>query len=39
VTGWARDLTGTFASGCALAVVVALAGAAIAAMTPAPARR
>ena len=39
VTGWIRDLTGTFASGCAVAVVVALAGAAIAAMTPAPARR
>lgn len=39
VTGWTRDLTGTFASGCALAAAVALAGVAIAALVPAPARR
>jgi len=37
VTGWARDLTGTFASGCAIAVAVALAGAALAVLAPAPA--
>ncbi|OGK96833.1 MAG: hypothetical protein A3D33_17785 [Candidatus Rokubacteria bacterium RIFCSPHIGHO2_02_FULL_73_26] len=36
VTGWVRDLTGTFAGGCALAVLVALAGAAIATATPPP---
>lgn len=36
VTGWARDLTGTFVTGCVLGVLVALAGALIAAATPVP---
>ena len=36
VTGWVRDLTGSFAAGCAVAVLVALAGAAIATATPPP---
>jgi len=38
VTGWVRDLTGSFAAGCAVAVLVALAGAAIATAIPSPAR-
>jgi len=37
VTGWVRDLTGSFAAGCAVAVLVALAGAAIATAIPSPA--
>ncbi|MBI2161665.1 MAG: MFS transporter [Candidatus Rokubacteria bacterium] len=37
VTGWVRDLTGSFAAGCEVAVLVALAGAAIATAIPSPA--
>ena len=38
VTGWTRDLTGSFASGCVVAVGVALAGAVLAMLVPAPIR-
>ena len=38
VTGWTRDLTGSFASGCLVAVGVALAGAVLAMLVPAPIR-
>ncbi|MBI4271416.1 MAG: MFS transporter [Candidatus Rokubacteria bacterium] len=38
VTGWTRDLTGSFASGCLVAVGVALAGAALAMLVPASIR-